>query len=114
MGLHGPQDRRKSERRLDLERSIAEPTITPEALAVYRKMRFRDHRYGPGGPEWWDLNARLADCCGLFAGMAVYEDPAWEPDPRRQQSAIDRFHQLERAAKAAGKEPKRRRYKWEK
>src|SRR5262245_40786721 len=84
-------------------------TVTSEALAIYRRMRRHEREQGgPGDDLWWRMNAELARCLQLFEGMTVYEDPAWGYE-RPMQSAIDRFFELERAAR-----PKRKyRYKWE-
>jgi hypothetical protein len=74
-------------------------------------MRRYEREHGPGGEVWWAMNRELADSFGLFGGMTVYEDPTWESS-RPIQSALQRFHELERASKAA-KEPKFK-YKWQK
>jgi hypothetical protein len=94
-------------------RQNPEPTpITPEAVRIYRKMRAHERANdGPGADGWWALNAELANCLGLYPGMVVYEDPVWQY-ARAFQSDIDRFHQLEQAARRT---PKKRayRFKWE-
>jgi hypothetical protein len=83
--------------------------ITPQAIAIYRRMRAHERKHGCDD-EWLAMNRDLAACFGLYEGMVVYEDPAWESD-RPMQSAIDMFHELERASR---KQPKRKhRYKWE-
>ena len=91
-----------------------EPTvITPEAVAIYRRMRRHERANGgPGADGWWALNAQLAACLDLYPGMVCYEDPAWQY-ARAFQSDIDRFHRLEHAARRPGKK-RGYRFKWEK
>jgi hypothetical protein len=73
-------------------------------------MRKIDRAEGPGGDEWWQMNAALNRELHLMS-FPVYECPDWERNYRPLQSAIDRFHELERAAR---KVPKRKhRYRWE-
>jgi hypothetical protein len=112
-------------------RSPDEPaltTISPEAISIYRKMRRLEWRCECPGEEefehlsdwmahqcancaeWWRLNAKLARCFKLFEGMVVYEDPAWK-STKFQQSAVDRFFALERAAKRT--KARKFKYKWE-
>jgi hypothetical protein len=93
-------------------RQHAEPTpITPQAIAVFRKMRAHERANGgPGADGWWELNAQLANCLDLYPGMVVYEDPAWEYE-RAFPADIDRFHQLEHAARRRPKNGYR--FKWE-
>jgi hypothetical protein len=79
-------------------RPAAERDITPKALALYEKMRVYERKYGPGGEIWWDLNKKLAACFGLFPGMVIYEDPAWNY-PRAFQEDIEMFQLLEAALK---------------
>jgi hypothetical protein len=76
--------------------------VSPEALRIYKRMRRHEREHGAGGDKWWDMNRKLADCLGLFGGMVVYEDPEWESS-RPMQSAIDRFHVLERKTKKGQK-----------
>jgi hypothetical protein len=84
-------------------------SITPRAITIYRQMRKMDLSEGPGGDEWWALNAALNKELQLMS-FPVYEDPEWQHDYKPQQSAIDRFHELERASR---KTPKRKlRYRW--
>jgi hypothetical protein len=110
LGLRGPNvnTRPIRARPIDDRESI---NITPQAIAIYRRMRRYERQHGPGGKEWWAMNAKLADCFGLFGGMVVYEDPAWEYN-RPFPSDLARFDLLEAASKAKGK-PKKFRYKWE-
>jgi hypothetical protein len=108
MGLRGLHSKPVSSNR----RAIDDLIITPQALLIYRKMRRHERQQGgPGGDEWWAMNAKLAECFGLFAGMVVYEDPDWESD-RPLPSALVRFDVLEAAASKAKKE-RRYKYKWE-
>jgi hypothetical protein len=97
--------------------------ITPTALAIFRKMRALElHCDCPDGAdpdtmcanctELWRLNGKLCGFFGLPVWMFAYEDPRWQSH-RSDQSAIDRFHLLERAASKAAKKPKFK-YKWEK
>ena len=84
--------------------------ITPRAIQIYRQMRKMDQTEGPGGDEWWALNAALNRELHLMS-FPVYEAPEWEHDYKPQESALRRFHELERASR---KTPKRRKlYKWE-
>ena len=84
--------------------------ITPKAITIYRQMRKIDLTEGPGGDEWWDLNRALNAELHEFS-FPVYEDPDWQHDYKPQESALRRFHELERASR---KTPKRRKlYKWE-
>jgi hypothetical protein len=76
--------------------------ITPRAIEIYRQMRKLDQAEGPGSDEWWDLNRALNAELHLMA-FPVYEDPSWEHDYRPQQSAVRRFHELERASRRAAK-----------
>jgi plasmid replication initiation protein len=109
MGLRGPWANPWVNQRQIID-DPQSTSITPEAIAIYRKMRRHERQQdGPGDEEWWRMNARLADCFGLYGGMVVYEDPAWEY-PRCDQSDVDRFFALERAAK---KQKPRKAYKWE-
>src|SRR5262245_3247199 len=93
--------------------------ISRQAIEIYRRMRAHEHKHGgPGGDddigrEWWSMNAALAREFGLYEGMVVYEDPAWEY-PRAFQTDIDMFHRLERAARKQPKKKNGYRYKWQK
>src|SRR5262245_39659875 len=73
--------------------------VTRQALKIYKRMRAHEREQGgPGDDEWWAMNRELARCFGLFEGMVVFEDPQWGHH-RPMQSAIDRFFELERAAR---------------
>jgi hypothetical protein len=99
--------------------------ITDAALAIYRRMRRLEHQctctdeikrdvsaeWCPACAECWRLNGKLCNCFGLPAWMFAYQDPYWQSH-RSDQSVIDRFHQLERAASKAKKKPKFK-YKWQ-
>jgi hypothetical protein len=104
VGLRGPNNHQ-----LTLRQPATEYPITARAIEIYRQMRKLDHAQGPGGDEWWDLNRALNAELHLMA-FPVYEAD-WERDYRPQQSALERFHALERAATKAPK-PKFQ-YKWQ-
>ena len=104
MGLRGPNQA------VTTPRAATDWPITALAIEIYRRMRKIDQAEGPGGDEWWDLNRALNEELHLF-DFPVYEAPDWERDYRPQQSALRRFHELERAA---AKAPKRKfLYKWQ-
>jgi hypothetical protein len=70
----------------------------------------------PACNKWWQLNAKLNTVLGVGGPwIPCYEAPdhECERDYTPKQSAIDRFHLLERAASKAAKKPKFK-YKWEK
>ena len=106
MGMRGPRSNHELARR----HPATDHPITARAVQIYRQMRKLDLSEGPGGDEWWDLNRALNAELHLMA-FPVYERPEWQFDYKPQQSALDRFHELERASR---KTPKRRKlYKWE-
>ncbi len=106
MGQRGP----RSNAELIRSHPPIDHSITPRAITIYRQMRKLDLSEGPGSDEWWDLNRALNAELHLMS-FPVYEDPSWEHDYRPQESALLRFHELERASR---KSPKRRKlYKWE-
>jgi hypothetical protein len=104
VGLRGPNQA------VTRPQPVTDYPITARAIEIYRQMRKLDHAQGPGGDEWWELNRALNAELHLMA-FPVYEAPDWERDYRPQQSALERFHVLERAAAKAPK-PKLQ-YKWQ-
>ncbi len=106
MGMRGPRNILELARR---HPATDHPIITARAIDIYRQMRKMDQTEGPGGDEWWDLNRALNRELHLMS-FPVYEDPSWEHDYKPQESALRRFHELERASRKA---PKRKLYKWE-
>ncbi|MGB8074452.1 MAG: hypothetical protein WCF55_16635 [Pseudolabrys sp.] len=106
MGMRGPRNNLELARR----HPATDHPITARAITIYRQMRKMDLSEGPGGDEWWALNAALNKELHLMS-FPVYEDPSWEHDYRPQETALLRFHELKRASR---KTPKRRKlYKWE-
>ena len=104
MGMRGPRSNAELIRR----HPPIDHSITPRAVQIYRKMRKMDLSEGPGGDEWWALNRALNVELQLMS-FPVYEAPEWERDYKPQESALLRFHELERASR---KTPKRKfRYK---
>lgn len=89
---------------------VGDYPITRRAIEIYRQMRKLDQTQGPGGDEWWDLNRALKAELHLM-DFPVYEAPDWKRDYRPHQSALERFHELERASTKA---PKRKfKYRWQ-
>jgi hypothetical protein len=97
--------------------------ITDAALRIYRRMRRleplcecvpleQSPELCDACAESWRLNGKLCGFFGLPAWQFAFWNPRWETH-RPMQSAIDRFHLLERAASKAAKKPKFK-YKWEK
>jgi hypothetical protein len=121
MGLRGPRANVKAIR----QPSTDELVISDAALAIYRRMRRLEHQctcsdeiktdlsaeWCPVCAECWRLNGKLCGFFGLPAWQFAYWNPRWETH-RPMQSAIQRFHQLERAASKANKKPKFK-YKWQ-
>jgi hypothetical protein len=117
MGLRGPRANVKANRQSPTDELV----ITDAALAIYRRMRALElHCDCPDGAdpdamcanctELWRLNEKLTTIFHLPPWMAVYEDPRWHLS-RSCQSAVDRFHALERAAKRT--KAQRFKFKWE-
>ena len=106
-----------------------EPVITPEAVALFRRMRrlekhceclpyeellkFDDweERQCENCRECWLANTKFCGLLGVPAWVFAYWDPRWRTH-RPMQAEIQRFYQLEKAASRAKKEPFR--YKWQK
>jgi hypothetical protein len=110
LGLRGPQSTNVA---MSERRAIDDLDITDEAITIYRKMRALEKRNdGPGDDKWCEMNAKLAECLGLFPGMVVYEDPSWQYN-RPSPSGLIRFPLLEAAAKRSSKKENKYKYKWE-
>ena len=122
MGLRGLHSKPLSTR----PQPTNELVITPQALAIFRRMKRLSRQCScadaieaaasacPACRETWKLNEKLCECFGLPRWHFAYEEiPYWQPH-RSDPSAIDRFHQLERALKAAKGKKEPFRYKWQK
>ena len=92
MGMRGP----RSNRELISRHPPIDHSITPRAITIYRQMRKLDLSEGRvqtnGGHR--ALNAELH-----LMAFPVYERPDWEHDYKPQESALRRFHELERASR---------------
>ena len=126
MGLRGAHANARSKH----QQPPDEPVITPQAVALFRRMRrlemhceclpdeellkFDDweERQCENCRECWILNGKLCECFGVPAWEFAYWNPRWETH-RPMQSAIDRFHLLERAAASKAKKEPKFRYKWQ-
>jgi hypothetical protein len=118
VGLRGPHAVVRSNH----QRLTDEPAVSDTAVRIYRRLRRLElectctdemktdvsAEWCPACAECWRLNGKLCGLFGLPAWQFAYWDPRWETH-RPMQSAIDRFHLLERKA---AKKPKFK-YKWE-
>jgi hypothetical protein len=126
-GLRGPH----ANVRLTRQRPADDLVITDAAVRLYKRLRALemrcecppdeellkfsdwDERQCENCKTCWRLNLELGACFGLPAWEIVYEDPTWKSS-RPMQSAIDRFHLLERAASKSKAKKHRYEYKWQK
>src|SRR5262245_51461891 len=110
MGLRGIH----SEQAPTRQRYPYEPLITEESLQAFRRFRNHVRKFGPGGPDFWKLNAALCATQGILEFPCVVPSDdhplRWKGAGPWQAATIDRWIAFEKACSA---QPKRRRkYKW--